>query len=332
MGFKGDLRKAKLNSYIGKMSLEMFMEEVLGIKRMRPTTNNYIGLCPFHDDKHRSFGVQIDYPHAWGCLLPDCQKGSSLITLTMKKFECSYQKAEEIVEKYMGYIKKISETTLDLNYYHEEDDFSLSEELLFEYSCGYYYHPYMKKRGLTKKTLKELGAGYDRFERRVVFPIYDEYDRLINFVGRAVDEGVEPKYRIYEEVDRRTFMYGLHLLPENVDYVIVYEGLLESVYSHQLGYHNCVSLLGAMISKKQVEILLRYTDTIVLFLDNDTAGKAIVRKAIKYVQELGGQVKVVRHLTEDPKVKKDLLDYKSPRVIDKMINIALSRLEVIDVT
>jgi DNA primase len=327
-----DLKKRKLDKHKGKMSLEMFLKDVIGLKRMRHTSRNYIGLCPFHDDSHRSFGVQIDYPHKWGCLIPDCTKGSSLVTLTMKKFECSYQKAEEIVETHMGYIKRISETTLDIPYYDEDSDFTLAEDLLIEHSCGYYVHPYIESRGLTRETIHDLRVGYDRWEERVVFPIFDDEDRLINFVGRTIHKDVEPKYRIYEDVDRDTFMYGEHLLPENVPYLVVYEGLLETAYSHQIGIPYCVSLLGAFITKKHVERMLRYTDTIVLFLDNDRAGKATTLKAIDYIKECGGQVKVVRHLTRDKKLFKDLLDYKSHRTIKSMIKVALNRLEVIDVS
>lgn len=334
MGITLDIKNRKRDKHIGTMSLEMFLKEVLGIKRMRHTPKNYIGLCPFHDDGHRSFGVQIDYPHKWGCLIPDCKKGSSLITMVMYKEQCSYEKAEEIVEKYMGYIKRISETTLDIPYYDEEKDLTLDKGLLIEHSCGYYVHPYIQKRGLTLDTINELQVGYDRFQERVMFPIFDDDDNLINFVGRTIHEDVEPKYLIYEEVDRNTFMYGEHLLPvdEKIPYLVVYEGLLETAYSHQIGIPYCVSLLGAFITKKHVERMLRYTDTIVLFLDNDRAGKATTLKAIDYIKQCGGQVRIVRHLSRDKRPFKDLVDYRSPRMIKMMLKVALNRLELIDVS
>jgi DNA primase len=320
-----DVRKRKLESMKGQMGLDMFLRDVLKIKNLRPSSNNYLGLCPFHDDSHRSFGVSIHYPHAWGCMLPSCQRGRELSTLVMRLYECSYEQAQEIIETYMGYIKKVSEMTLDIPYYDEEEEKFISDDLLIEYSCGYRSHPYFYKRGLTKEMEKKFQVGFDRYRRRIVFPIFQDGE-LINFVGRTVDPDVEPKYLIYEDVDRDTFMFGEHVLPERIPFLILYEGLLETVYSHQIGYPNCLSLLGAYITKYHVERMMRYTDKFLLFQDNDDAGRATTEKALWLIKKAGGHAVPVRHLTEDKKVKKDLLDYKSRQTIRAMIKVAANKL------
>jgi DNA primase len=323
-----NLKNRKLESQKGNMDMFTYLKDVLKIKRLRTSPSNHLGLCPFHDDSNRSFGISNSYPHAWGCLLPHCQKGSSLVTLTMKAKDCSYEKAEEIVETYMGYIKKLSEMTLDIPYYEEEDDYTLDKELLIDYSCGYSTHPYFFRRGLNEDMMYKFKAGYDRHRRRIVFPIFQD-GQLINFVGRTIDKDVEPKYLIYEDLDRTTFMFGEHVLPRRkLPYLNVYEGILETVYSHQNGEENCVSLLGAFVTKKHVERMLRYTDTILWWLDNDGAGIATTEKGVALTRELGGQARVIRHLSTDKNVKKDLLDYKSKRTMDIMRKLALSRLTI----
>ena len=315
----------KLEGLKGQMSLELFLTQIIGLKKFRQSSKNYLGLCPFHNDSHRSFGVNFEYPHRWGCLLPSCQKGSELATLVMKKKEISYDAAVELIETYMGYIKNIAESTLNLAYYEEEDVKVLSEEKLIEYSCGYSTHKYFYKRGLTEQTMRDFEVGFDRIRRRIVIPVYQDGE-LINFIGRTVDKEVEPKYLIYEDVDRDTFLFGEHMLPDELPYIVLYEGILETLMSHQIGEPKCLSLLGAYITKHHIERILRYTDVIVLFLDNDDAGKATEEKARRLIQEAGGRCHVVRHLSTDKSIKKDLLDYKSPKVAKMLIRIALNSL------
>lgn len=319
-----NLRDRKLESMEGNMEIDVFLTKVLRIKKVKHSYKNYLGLCPFHSDQMRSFGVSMDYPHKWGCMTAGCEAGLSLESLVRKVLDVGQREAEDIMEKYLGYTKNVSERWLDIPYYDEEKETNIYEDQLLDYSCGYTIHPYFTSRGFTKETGYLMEVGYDKWKKRIVFPVYDEGGALINFVGRTVLPNVEPKYLIYDSsVDRTTFMYGLHLLPEKVPYIVLYEGLLETGYSHQCRVPYAVSLLGAYIHKNHIDILLRYTDTFVLFLDNDDAGKATTEKAVKYIREMGGQVRLVRHLSHNKKKFKDAVDYKSPKILRMMINLAL---------
>ena len=57
---------------------------------LKPTSYGAIGLCPFHDDHHPSFGI-IDKDNYWHCFA-GCG-GGSIIDFWMKRQECDFTKA-----------------------------------------------------------------------------------------------------------------------------------------------------------------------------------------------------------------------------------------------
>jgi len=57
------------------------------------------------------------------------------------------------------------------------------------------------------------------------------------------------------------------------------------MYMHQLGYTNCLAILGDNLSKFQKEWLLMYATSIISMLDNDERGKEAakrIREEFKY--------------------------------------------------
>ena len=97
--------------------------------------------------------------------------------------------------------------------------------------------------------------------------------------------------------------------------VCVTEGPLDAMWLSQLGF-NAVSILGAIVSKRQIELLLSLpTKEIVVCLDNDEAGQ---RGSDRLSDGLRN--KTVLSYIEIPSEYKDVQDVRSYDILNNIIN------------
>jgi len=72
------------------------------------------------------------------------------------------------------------------------------------------------------------------------------------------------------------------------------EGEIDAIASWQAGVKNVVAIKGSALTEKQVELLRRICDTVVLALDTDIAGDAASRRGIEIADKNGLMVKMVK--------------------------------------
>lgn len=137
---------------------------------------------------------------------------------------------------------------------------------------------------------------YDRFRHRLMYPIRDERGRIAGFGGRllpgeALGAGdAQPKYVNTSQspvFDKGAILYGLHLAKDAIraaGAAIIVEGYMDAIAAHEHGYGNVVASMGTALTERQVALLKRHTNTIVLALDADNAGsEATIRSAYEIV-------------------------------------------------
>jgi len=174
-----------------------------------------------------------------------------------------------------------------------------------------------KREELSGAGLVVEGKSYDRFRNRIMFPLNNHRGQTVGFAGRVMpgaDETAGGKYvntpetEVYHKGD---LLYGLDVNKTEIKtagWVVVVEGELDSIASWQAGVKNVVAIKGSALTLKQVEILRRYVDTVVLALDADLAGDAAARRGIEVAQKQGLIVKIVNAGSEELNPKK----YKDP--------------------
>lgn len=168
---------------------------------------------------------------------------------------------------------------------------------------------FLLKKGFTKAELIESGLAvpskngcYDRFRGRIIFPLKDAKDQVIGFAGRVLGLG-EPKYINTPQTpifDKSSFLFGLNLAKSEVrqkNQVILTEGEMDMILSFQSGIKNVVASKGTALTVGQIELIKKYTDTILICFDMDLAGDAASRRGIEMAQNLGLNIKMV-HLGE----------------------------------
>lgn len=146
--------------------------------------------------------------------------------------------------------------------------------------------------GISKKT----GKPYDYFRNRVMFPIIDVTGNVVAFGGRVMD-GSEPKY--LNTSDTPAFKKSRNLFALNYartkcsDRLILCEGYMDVIALHANGFENAVATLGTAITPEQARIMAKYTKQVVISYDSDSAGQKAATKALKLLDEVGLDARVI---------------------------------------
>lgn len=126
---------------------------------------------------------------------------------------------------------------------------------------------------------------YDTFINRIMFPIINEKEEIIGFGGRSID-GKEPKYLNSKEsliFKKKSALYGINIAKTHImkkDEVILVEGYMDTIACHKMNIKNVVGSLGTAITEEHAKEIKKYTNNVVLALDNDEAGQKATKMAI----------------------------------------------------
>lgn len=187
---------------------------------------DYIGLCPFHQEKTPSFTVNEE-KQFFKCF--GCGKGGNVYKFLMYKDNLTFPESVEQVANF-------AHIPMPSGYNHHQTNSNLTPVMKINQDAADFYHrvlvttragergmAYAKKRELDKKTIDHFGIGYapqqenllllylrgknyqdddlvksglfiqsksgelyDRFRDRLMFPLSDESGRVIAFSGRRL--------------------------------------------------------------------------------------------------------------------------------------------------
>jgi DNA primase len=164
--------------------------------------------------------------------------------------------------------------------------------------------PTLRASGLFSS--KEQGDGgqgpmYDRFRKRVTFPICNESGRVIAFTARTLETGEKagPKYLNSPETPLYTKGQVLFNLDKaksairQAKYALLVEGQMDCVSLFVRGIQHVIATSGTAFTEQQVAILRRHTQNVVVNFDPDAAGANAAEKSIALLTEEGFELKLV---------------------------------------
>ncbi len=144
----------------------------------------------------------------------------------------------------------------------------------------------------------ERGTVYDRFRRRVMFPIHSESGRLVGFGGRAMGDEM-PKYLNSPETpiyQKSRVLYNLQRAKDAIrkdNFAVLVEGYLDCIAVHSAGIANVVATCGTSLTETQVKLLSRSTRNVVVSFDPDAAGVAATERSLNLLLADGFNVRVL---------------------------------------
>lgn len=176
---------------------------------------------------------------------------------------------------------------------------------------------------------------YDRFRRRLMFPIHDNLGRPIAFGGRVFASDAapdEPKYVNSPETPlyrKGQLLYALHLAKDAIARsrrALVMEGYMDVIRAHLAGFTEAVATCGTALTEEQARQLRRLADEVVFVYDGDEAGQKAMRRGTEILLEQGFEVRVLDlPAGDDPD---SFLRTKGPEAFGRLVTGARPFLEV----
>ena len=347
--------------------IETTISQYVNLKRQG---KNLKGLCPFHSEKTPSFTVYPETAsfYCYGCgaggdvftftgLMENLDYIESVkllaersgVTLPQDGYDDSFQKQKN--------------TVYDINretarFFHS---YLMSPN-------GRWALEYLTGRGLSLATIKHFGLGaapdswdslinhlkskgytiqdmitanvvgksergsyYDRFRKRIMFPIINIRGNVVAFSGRAMpgEDKKGGKYintsdtPVYKKSEN---LFGINYAKNHCsERIILVEGNMDVISLHQAGFENAVAPLGTAFTSEQVNLLARYTKEIVLMLDADEAGQKAARRASQLLENTGLSVRVV--VIPDGKDPDEYIKKNGPDRFRALLDGAVSDIE-----
>ncbi len=200
---------------------------------LRRSGKNYMGLCPFHDEKTPSFSVNPERQifHCFGC-----GKGGNVFSFLMEHENVTFVEAVHHIARRLHIT--IPDTHGELEAGSEAENLArvtrfaarFFHDRLLNSDRDSIVRRYAERRGLSEETMKSFGLGYapdswndllnaargkgigadwlvkaglaktgkrrtyDAFRKRLIFPIQAPSGRVVGFGGRALSDEDQPKY------------------------------------------------------------------------------------------------------------------------------------------
>ena len=142
------------------------------------------------------------------------------------------------------------------------------------------------------------GRLFDRFRRRVIFPIANDSGKIVAFGGRALGDDL-PKYLNSPETPiytKSNVLYHLDRAKESLrqrDFAVLVEGYMDAIAVARASFSNVVASCGTSLTEPQVKLLNRFTRRIIVNYDPDTAGQAATERSLAILLEQGAELRVL---------------------------------------
>lgn len=219
------------------------------------------------------------------------QRIRDCLELTTKYFQFCLTKNKAVME-YVFYKRNLNKKTVE--------NFRIG----YAPKSGRALVDFLKKRGFTAKEMEDAGLvnrfGGDLFKGRMTVPLMDISGNVIGFTGRIIEkDDNSPKYLNTPETilyNKGRHIFGLSQAKDAIrrtDFVVVVEGNMDVISSHQAGVNQAVATAGTAMTEMHLKSFSRLTKDIRLAYDGDEAGVRAAERAISMASKFGIYLSVI---------------------------------------
>ena len=212
----------------------------------------------------------------------------------------------ELATKYFQFCLTKNKTVMQYVFYKRNLNKKTVENFRIGYApkSGRALVDFLKKRGFTAKEMEDAGLvnrfGGDLFKGRMMVPLMDVTGSVIGFTGRIIEQDDKsPKYLNTPETilyNKGRHIFGLSQAKDAIrrtDFVVVVEGNMDVISSHQAGVNQAVATAGTAMTEMHLKSFARLTKDIRLAYDGDEAGVRAAERAISMASKFGIYLSVV---------------------------------------
>src|SRR6266436_2163426 len=160
-----------------------------------------------------------------------------------------------------------------------------------------YNEKLLAESGLVSRD-QSAGRLFDRFRRRITFPIANESGKIVAFGARALGDDM-PKYLNSPETpiySKSNVLYHMDRAKDALrrqDFAILVEGYMDAIGVARAGISNVVASCGTSLAEQQIKLLGRFTRRVIVNYDPDTAGQAATERSLSLLLEHDFEVRVL---------------------------------------
>jgi DNA primase len=169
-------------------------------------------------------------------------------------------------------------------------------DLLLRHLKSKYAEKLLADSGLISRD--QSGRLFDRFRRRITFPISNESGKIVAFGCRALGDD-QPKYLNSPETpiySKSNVLYHMDRAKEGIrrqDFAILVEGYMDAIAVARAGISNVVASCGTSLAEPQIKLLGRFTRRVVVNYDPDAAGQMATERSLVLLLEQDFEVRVL---------------------------------------
>ncbi len=281
-----------LDELKNSIDLKDLAEEYTELRKASPTL--YVGHCPHpkHNDSDASFCVNIQ-TNTWTCYGCHSDKkdkkqgnyGSDAIAFIewVNEGKMSWIDAVKYLANKIGL-----PIPNDSNSKIYKTNYNLTQKYIKDMTSDAY--EYLYDRGLDDETIEKWSICYDKYDDRVVFPLFDSYRNIIGFNKRLVTAQTKGLNRKYihssdsEVFKKSQYFYGMQFLDKTKDYIILTEGVFDVILPQMYGVSNVICALGTTLSEYQINVLAKLGKEVIVVYDNDDKGLKTMKKVMPLLE------------------------------------------------
>lgn len=323
---------------------------------LRRSGRNFVGICPFHDDKNPSMSVSPEL-NIYHCF--SCKAGGNAINFIKEYEKLNFPEAVEKLASMQNFIleytdeksnfKKLDKEALSIvkAYYQSllyqnkaAIDYLYSrgfnDELIAKFELGYAPNSQNTLNLLSNEKIDpkdainlgivKVGEGgnlYASFIDRIIFTINNHAGKIVGFGGRTITNHPakyvnSPQSSVF---DKSQIFYAYDKAKDEIyklKEIIITEGYMDTIMLHKAGHKNAVAVLGTALTPKHLPLLRRSNAKITLCFDGDSAGINAAFKSSKLLLQNDFDTSVVViPKGADPA---DLVQAGNLKELDKILN------------
>ena len=324
---------------------------------LKRSGRNFVGICPFHDDKNPSMSVspELNIYHCFSCKaggnainfikeyeklnFPEAvEKLASMQNFTLEytdeksNFKKLDKEALSIVKAYYQSLLYQNKAAIDYLYSR-----GFNDELIAKFELGYAPNSQNTLNLLSNEKIDpndainlgivKVGDGgnlYASFIDRIIFTINNHAGKIVGFGGRTITNHPakyvnSPQSSVF---DKSQIFYAYDKAKDEIyklKEIIITEGYMDTIMLHKAGHKNAVAVLGTALTPKHLPLLRRSNAKITLCFDGDSAGiNAAFKNSKLLLQNDFDTNVVVIPKGADPA---DLVQAGNLKELDKILNL-----------
>ncbi len=189
---------------------------------------------------------------------------------------------------------------------------SITDDIIKEFGIGLSLNDnsvskLLINKGYQKDELIDIGLCgaknnymFDIFRNRIMFPLYDLTGQVIGFSGRIYNGEDDSKYVNSKEsviFKKGRLLYNYHNainVARKQNQIIIVEGFMDVIRLSSIDIKNVVATMGTAITKEHAHLIKKLSKNVVLCFDGDKAGEKATLSALKELEEIGLDPKIIR--------------------------------------